>query len=96
MMSLYRPGFNSLVREICPAKSTLLAPLRPAKESVAAVTALQLFLCRIFLWIAATQLWPRRHVPWVWTKLKVTEACSLSENEKVVPVGVLPRLMRAS
>ena len=29
-------------------------------------------------------------------KPKVTVACSLSENEKVVPVGVFARLIRAS
>ncbi len=90
MVSVYRPGFSLLVREIRPAKVTLFVPLWPAKVSVPAVAGLQ---------IVTFAAW------WTLVRQAVSDTVSssgrrcaeaqahgcprlLSENEKVVPVGV--------
>jgi hypothetical protein len=74
-----------------------LVELCPGKASVPAVTVrvqgLRLALLRVW----ATQLRPTFRPLRSWVKLKLTEACSFSEKEKVVPVGTrLLLLIRAS
>src|ERR1700678_231463 len=79
-----------------PWNATSSVPLWPAKESVPAVTVCPQAGLRRFFSLCATHL-PLTLRPLTrWVKLKVTVACSLSENEKVVPVGVFAALMRAS
>src|SRR5580704_16381286 len=79
-----------------PWNATLLVPLWPAKESVPATAVRLQAAIRRFFSVCATHVPPTLRPPMRWVKLKVTVACSLSENQKVVPVGVFARLTRAS
>src|ERR1700690_2509352 len=75
-----------MVSSYCPGFSLPVCEIRPAKATLL-----------VALWPMNESVPPlmRRCLPTIWVKLKVTVACSLSENENVVPIGVLLALRRA-
>jgi hypothetical protein len=87
MISVQRPSGSLLEAEIRPWKRTKLVPAWPAKESVPVVTLRVQRLRFSFSGVLAAHLRPTLRPLSSWVNLKLTDACSLSENENVVPVG---------
>src|SRR5205814_1403393 len=86
-LSVYAPGRSVLVREIWPAKRSLLVPVWAASVIFPALgVRLHRGRCRLtFVW--ATHRPPTLRPSAVLEKLRLTLAGALTVNEKVVPTG---------